>query len=49
MVTEILLAAIANTTAATQNGLDIRDLTGISNIIFCIHTVIVSINADTAE
>ena len=34
MVTEILLAAIANTTAATQNGLDIRDLTGISNIIF---------------
>ena len=23
-----------NTTAATQNGLDIRDLTGISNIIF---------------
>lgn len=50
MVTEILLVAIANTTtAATQNGLDIRDLTGISNIIFCIHTVIVSINADIAE
>ena len=44
MVIEILLVAIANTTtAATQNGLDIRDLTGISNIIFlypyryCIH------------
>jgi hypothetical protein len=39
MVTEILLAAIANTTATAQNGLDIRDLTGISNIIFCIHIV----------
>jgi hypothetical protein len=39
MITEILLAAIANTTTATQNGLDIRDPTRISNIIFCIHTV----------
>jgi hypothetical protein len=39
MITEILLAAIANTTTATQYGLDIRDPTRISNIIFCIHTV----------
>jgi hypothetical protein len=31
MTTEILLAAVANTTAstATQNGLDIGDITGI--------------------
>jgi hypothetical protein len=34
MITEILLAAIANTTTATQYGLDIRDPTRISNIIF---------------
>jgi hypothetical protein len=42
MVSEILLAAVASTTAsnsATQNGLDIRDLTRTSIMIFCIHTV----------
>jgi hypothetical protein len=36
MVTEILLAAVANTTAsntATQNGLDIGDFTGIVALV----------------
>jgi hypothetical protein len=50
MVTEMILAAVANTTAstaATQNGLDIGDYTGIGALIATAITFFLTYRHDT--